>query len=128
MTNVYSSVKNTSKSISFLNTLLEMGVKTYIDDFGTGYSSLAYLKKLPVYAVKIDREFIKDIPAHKEDIEIIKAAISLAKTYGMKTVAEGPETEEQIKILRELGCDFAQGYYFSYPLPAHEFEKYVLTF
>jgi len=121
-------MEDVSKSISFLETLLNAGVKTYIDDFGTGYSSLAYLKRLPVYGIKIDREFIKDIPEHREDIEIVRAALSLAKVYKMKTVAEGPETEEQIKILKDLGCDFAQGYYFSKPLPAEEFEEYLINF
>lgn len=121
-------MEDVSRSISFLMALKDMGVKTYIDDFGTGYSSLAYLRRLPVYGIKIDREFVKDIPHHKHDIEIVRAAVYLAKTFGMKTVAEGPETEEQIRILKELGCDFAQGYYFSKPLPADEFEKYLLTF
>ena len=117
-----------ARSIAFLNRLLDMGVKSYIDDFGTGYSSLAYLKKLPVYAIKIDREFVKDIPDSKEDIEIIRATVSMAKTYGMKTVAEGSETAEQVRILRELGCDYVQGYYFCEPVPPDEFIEYVLNF
>ena len=117
-----------AKSIAFLNRLLDMGVKSYIDDFGTGYSSLAYLKKLPTYAIKIDREFVKDIPDSKEDIEIIRATVSMAKTYGMKTVAEGSETAEQVRILRELGCDYVQGYYFCEPVPPDEFIEYVLNF
>ncbi len=121
-------MKDISKSISFLETLSDMGIKTYIDDFGTGYSSLAYLKRLPVYAIKIDREFVKDIPENQEDVKIIKAVLSLADIYNIKTVAEGAETEGQIRILTELGCDFVQGYHFSPPLPAQEFEKYVIDF
>ena len=75
--------------------------------------------------MKIDREFIKDILGHQHDVEIIRAVVAIAKTYGMKTVAEGPETEEQVSMLRKLGVDFAQGYYFSRPLPAKKFEEYI---
>ena len=121
-------MEDVSRSISFIEMLMNMGIKTYIDDFGTGYSSLAQLKKLPVYALKIDREFIKDIPQHQHDVEIVRTVVGLAKVFGMKTVAEGPETEEQVKILRELGCDYAQGYYFSKPLPAEKFGEYVKNF
>ena len=117
-------MEDTSTSVEFLNTLASYGIKTYIDDFGTGYSSLAYLKKLPVYALKIDREFIKDLPHDKDDLEIVKATILLAKTFGLKTVAEGTETKEQIELLKELGCDYAQGYYFAKPMPADEFEEF----
>jgi len=116
------------RSISFLNELMKKGIKTYIDDFGTGYSSFAYLRKMPVYAIKIDREFIKDIPENKEDIEIVRTIVEIAKIYNLKTVAEGPETEEQIRILKELGCDYAQGYYFSKPLPAERFTDYFLSY
>ncbi len=112
-------------SVDFLNALASYGIKTYIDDFGTGYSSLAYLKKLPVYALKIDREFIKDLPGDRDDLEIVKATISLAKTFGLKTVAEGVETKEQVDLLRDLGCDYAQGFYFGKPMPADEFENFV---
>ncbi len=120
-------MQDTARSIFFLNELMKKGIKTYIDDFGTGYSSFAYLKKIPVYAIKIAREFIKDIPENKEDIEIVKTIVKIANVYNLKTVAEGPETEEQVKILKEIGCDYAQGYYFSRPLPAEKFTDYFLS-
>ncbi|MDQ7037874.1 MAG: EAL domain-containing protein [Aquificota bacterium] len=118
-------MENVAVSVEFLNTLASYGVRTYIDDFGTGYSSLFYLKKLPVYALKIDREFIKDLPDNRDDLEIVKAIILLARTFGLKTVAEGTETEEQVRVLRDLGCDYAQGFYFSPPLPPEDFERYL---
>ncbi|NPB08605.1 MAG: bifunctional diguanylate cyclase/phosphodiesterase [Aquificae bacterium] len=113
-------MENISVAARFLDILRYMGIRVYIDDFGTGFSSLAYLKKLKVYALKIDREFIKDLPEDKEDTEIVKAIILLAKTLGLKTVAEGVETKEQVEFLKELGCDYAQGYYYSRPLPPDE--------
>ena len=118
-------MEDTQTSVDFLNSLASYGVKTYIDDFGTGYSSLAYLKRLPVYALKIDREFIKDLPEDRDNIEIVKATISLANTFGLKTVAEGVETKEQVELLKDLGCDYAQGFYFGKPMPAEEFEEFV---
>ena len=118
-------MEDTSVSIEFLNTLTSYGIKTYIDDFGTGYSSLAYLKKLPVYALKIDREFIKDLPNDRDDLEIVKATILLAKTFGLRTVAEGVETREQAELLKDLECDYAQGFYFAKPMPFEEFERFV---
>ncbi len=108
--------------------LSKEGIRVEIDDFGTGYSSLAYLKKLPVYALKIDREFIKDIPKDKDDTAIVKAIISMAKSLEKKTIAEGIETEKQLKFLKELKCDYGQGYLFSPPLPAEEFEKFIKGF
>ncbi len=114
-----------ARAVEFIKNLSEVGIRTYIDDFGTGYSSLAYLKRLPVYAIKIDREFIKDLPHDKESLEIVKAIVSLAKNFNLKLVAEGVETREQAKIVRELGCDYAQGFLFSPPVPPEEFEKLV---
>jgi len=113
-------MENLSVASRFLDILRHIGIRVYIDDFGTGFSSLAYLKKLKVYALKIDREFIKDLPEDKDDTEIVKAIILLAQTLGLKTVAEGVETKEQVEFLRELGCNYAQGYYYSKPLPPDE--------
>ena len=111
------------RAVGFIERLASLNIKTYIDDFGTGYSSLAYLKKLPVYAIKIDREFIKDFPSDRDSYEMVKVILSLAKTFGLKVVAEGVETEDQAKHLRDMGCDYAQGFYYSPPVPAEEFER-----
>ncbi len=119
-------MENITLVVEVLKMLTDAGIKVYIDDFGTGHSSLAYLKKLPAYAIKIDREFIKGIPQDRDDVEIVKATILLAKTFNLKTVAEGVETGEQATLLSELGCDYAQGYYFAKPMPAKMFEKYYI--
>ncbi len=117
-------IKSMEQSTFNLKMLDKAGVKISIDDFGTGYSSLLYLKKFPIYALKIDREFIKDLPDDKEDEKIVKTIIDLAKNFGIKTIAEGVETKEQLNILTFFGCDEVQGYLYSPPLPAEEFEKF----
>jgi CheY-like chemotaxis protein len=93
-----------------------------LDDFGTGYSSLAYLKRLPFDLVKIDRAFVTDITSNPDDAAIAKTIIAMAHQLDMRVLAEGVETEGQLRYLRENECDEMQGYYFSKPLPAAEFE------
>ena len=90
-----------------LRQLREMGVHVSIDDFGTGYSSLNYLKKLPIERLKIDKSFIQDIAKDPDDRAIISAVTSMARKMGIRTVAEGVETEEQLEFLRTTGCDEA---------------------
>jgi len=119
-------MKNPELSIKILKEIDELGVKINIDDFGTGYSSFAYLKKLPVSKLKIDREFIKDIPDDKDDEVITKSMISLAKNMNLKTVAEGVETQEQKDFVFSNGCDYIQGYFYSPPIKADEFEEKFL--
>jgi diguanylate cyclase (GGDEF)-like protein len=97
--------------------LREMGVGVSIDDFGIGYSSLAYLKRLPADAVKIDRSFVRGLGEDIEDTAIVRTVIELAHTFGMEAVAEGVETGGQAELLREMGCDMAQGYHFARPMP-----------
>jgi diguanylate cyclase (GGDEF)-like protein/PAS domain S-box-containing protein len=97
-----------------------MGVRIAIDDFGTGYSSLNYLKVFPLHALKVDRSFIKDLAANPDDEAIAKTIITLGHGLGLQVVAEGVETEEQVRTLRALDCDAMQGYYFSRPLSGED--------
>jgi diguanylate cyclase (GGDEF)-like protein len=105
-------------AIRSLKAIKDLGVAIAIDDFGTGYSSLAYLRRFPIDRIKIDRAFVMNLESHQEDVEIVKAIISLAKTMRLSVLAEGVETEGQWKLLRDLGCELAQGYLFGKPKPA----------
>jgi EAL domain-containing protein (putative c-di-GMP-specific phosphodiesterase class I) len=100
-----------------LNDLKRLGVRISIDDFGTGYSSLAYLKRMPADALKIDRTFVAGLGEDVEDTAIVEMIVELAHTLGLEVVGEGVEREEQARLLRDMGCDMAQGYHFAKPLP-----------
>ncbi|HEY6552138.1 MAG TPA: EAL domain-containing protein, partial [Vicinamibacteria bacterium] len=100
--------------------LRDLGVGIDIDDFGTGYSSLSYLRRFPVDALKIDRSFVAGMGGRPEDLEIVRAIVSLSIALGIKTVAEGVETAEQLLLVKELGCGFAQGYFFGPPVDSEE--------
>ncbi len=113
-------MENMNAGLKILKHIKELGVSIAIDDFGTGYSSLSYLKNLPVDTLKIDREFIKDIPESDSDMQISSVIIFLAKQLNFKVVAEGVETSEQLVFLKANQCDLAQGFYFSKPIPAHK--------
>ncbi|MCX5936473.1 MAG: EAL domain-containing protein [Pseudanabaena sp. LacPavin_0818_WC45_MAG_42_6] len=119
-------MQNAEFTIQVLSQLQSIGVKVAIDDFGTGYSSLSYLKHFPVNILKIDRCFIQDITTDRHDATISIAIIDLAHSLSLQVIAEGVETAEQIQFLKENGCDQIQGYFFSPPLPAPEFEKLLI--
>ncbi len=112
---------NPEHAVKLLNKLKATGIHLSIDDFGTGYSSLNYLKRFPIDNVKIDRSFIQDIPEDCDDAAITQAIIAMAHGLGLRVIAEGVETVEQFRFLRDHKCDDMQGYYFSKPLPANEF-------
>jgi diguanylate cyclase (GGDEF)-like protein len=111
--------------IAVMNNLHQLGVRMSIDDFGTGYSSLNYLKRFRAYKLKIDQSFVSGVTEDLEDKGIVCAIINLANSLGLRTTAEGVETAEQLAFLRTQGCNEAQGYYFSKPLPADSFEALV---
>ena len=101
-----------------LTRLRNLGVGISVDDFGTGYSSLSYLRRFPVTGVKIDRTFVESLGETRDDDAMVAGIVNLAHTLGLKVVAEGVEKPSQLQTLIDLGCDFAQGFLFSRPLPA----------
>jgi diguanylate cyclase (GGDEF)-like protein len=113
------------KSIAILEQLSAMGVLVSVDDFGTGYSSMSYLRRFPIDKLKIDRVFIDEIVSRPEDASIVRAIVSLAHSLRLKVVAEGVETPAQLDFLKTAGCDEYQGYHFSRPLPAANFERLI---
>ncbi|MBU3111210.1 EAL domain-containing protein [Clostridium lacusfryxellense] len=119
-------MKETEYIIESLKQIKQLGVKIAIDDFGTEYSSLNYIKQLPVDKIKIDMSFVKGINIDKKDEAIIRVIISLAKNLGLKVIAEGVETKEQLDFLRDEMCDEIQGYYYYKPMPASRIEELML--
>lgn len=113
-------MEHASEAVERLRALRALGARIAIDDFGTGYSSLAYLQQFPVSILKIDRSFVDRIGTDQDGTPIVSATIGLAQTLGLTIVAEGVEKVEQLRVLRNLGCDLAQGYYFARPLPPGE--------
>jgi diguanylate cyclase (GGDEF)-like protein/PAS domain S-box-containing protein len=113
-------VSTLERHTAVLDRLKGMGVEISIDDFGTIYSSLSYLKRLPADAIKIDKSFVKGLGEVVEDTAVVQMIIWLAHTLGMEVIAEWVESEEQARLLKEMGCDLAQGYYFAKPLPPEE--------
>jgi len=113
------------------DTLIEistLGIKLSMDDFGTGYSSLSYLRQYAFDVLKIDQSFISGIPLNKADSELVNTIIAMAHSLGLKVVAEGVETQQQLTLLDDLGCDLVQGYYFSKPLPAKQFLDFSVQY
>ncbi len=120
-------MQDPDKAIAALRELKGLGIAVSIDDFGTGYSSLSYLRWLPLDCLKIDRSFIMNIITNSDDSAITTAVVAMAHSLKLRVVAEGVETEEQLAFLRGLGCDEAQGYLFSRPVPADEFARLIST-
>lgn len=114
-------MQDVPSTISTMQQLKEIGISFSLDDFGTGYSSLSYLKRFPIETLKIDQSFVRDIPHDKDDSAIAAAIIAMATALGIKVIAEGVETPEQLAFLCAQKCTAMQGYYFSKPLPAEDF-------
>ncbi|MFO1265097.1 MAG: EAL domain-containing protein [Rhodoferax sp.] len=108
-----------------LTALRDVGIRVSLDDFGTGYSSLAYLQKFDIDFIKIDQSFVRNLVPDSTNLALCKAIIAMAHALGIQVVAEGVETEQQRDLLTHMGCDFAQGYFFSRPLPVDEFETFM---
>jgi diguanylate cyclase (GGDEF)-like protein/PAS domain S-box-containing protein len=114
---------NVEQIVEYMNVLGEIGVQFSLDDFGTGYSSLQYLKRLPLYQLKIDQSFVRDIVTNSHDRTIVRTIIAMAQSMYIGVIAEGVETKEQHELLLTNGCRRCQGYYFGRPVPLDEFEK-----
>ncbi len=114
-------MSNVAMAQTWIESLRDAGLRIYLDDFGTGYSSLSYLKRFPMDTVKIDKSFIRDMGEDSNDRALVNAIIMMAKSLGLNVVAEGVEDKQQLILLREMGCGYGQGYYFSRPVPAADF-------
>ena len=111
-------IQDDEATISELRDLKELGVRIALDDFGTGYSSLSYLHRFPFDKLKIDRSFINGFETNDRRANIIRAIVAMAVSLGIEVTAEGVETEDQLLLLKLMGCTFAQGYFFAKPMPA----------
>jgi EAL domain-containing protein (putative c-di-GMP-specific phosphodiesterase class I) len=118
-------VENHQAAVQILTQLQAIGIQIQVDDFGTGYSSLSVLHNLPLDTLKIDISFVRLLETDPDNAEIVKVIIKLAQNLGMVAIAEGVETQSQLRQLKALGCDFAQGYLLAKPLPPLEIERLV---
>ena len=119
-------MNNAEENVGILHDISTMGASISLDDFGTGYSSLSYLKRFPIDIVKIDKSFVRDLVSDPDDAAIIRAIIAMAGSLKLSVTAEGVETQEQLNMLGQLRCDIYQGFLFSPPLPARDFERYLV--
>jgi diguanylate cyclase (GGDEF)-like protein/PAS domain S-box-containing protein len=118
-------MKDVDSSVDVMRKLSAMGIRLSIDDFGTGYSSLNYLRRLPIHKIKIDQSFVKEMTRHSEGSRLVSGIVALAKSLGLKVLAEGVETSEQLQLLTGQGCDEAQGFLFSPAVPVAQFEQLI---
>lgn len=121
-------MKNPEVTIHTLNKIKKLGISISIDDFGTGHSSLAYIKRLPIDKLKIDKSFVDELPHDKEDVAIVRSVISIAKNLQIDIIAEGVETNEQKDFLLKEGCPQIQGYLYSKPLSARDYKEFLLKY
>jgi diguanylate cyclase (GGDEF)-like protein len=119
-------MQDAASTIATMNQLKQVGVVLALDDFGTGYSSLSQLKGLPLDNLKLDQSFVRGLPLDSDDLAICTAVIAMGRALGLKVIAEGVETSEQLAVLRALGCDVGQGYLFARPMPAEQFLAFAL--
>jgi EAL domain-containing protein (putative c-di-GMP-specific phosphodiesterase class I) len=123
-----SEIMENPKAVSdILHQLKRLGIAACLDDFGTGYSSLSYLQQLPITFIKIDQSFVRRLGGEDDALAIVKTIVVLSHQLGRKVIAEGVETPEHVTILKSLGCEYAQGYLFSKPLPQDEIENLLAT-
>jgi EAL domain-containing protein (putative c-di-GMP-specific phosphodiesterase class I) len=115
-----------TRSIGVMDELSQVGVELSIDDFGTGYSSLAYMRRLPINEIKIDRSFVTNMDVDASDAMIVKATVDLGRNLGLRVVAEGVENEATWEMLKSVGCEVAQGYWMSRPIPGAEATKWIV--
>jgi EAL domain-containing protein (putative c-di-GMP-specific phosphodiesterase class I) len=118
-------IRDAETSIPVLEQLRGMGLRLHMDDFGIGYSALGCLHRFPLTGLKIDQSFVCNISQRRDYASVVQAIVTLAQNLGMSLVAEGIETYEQVVILRAMGCDMAQGFYFSMPLEAAQVKGFV---
>jgi diguanylate cyclase (GGDEF)-like protein len=114
--------------LAIIKEFTKMGIGLAVDDFGTGYSGLSYLKRFSIDKLKIDQSFVRDIPSNNDSVTIVSAILAMAKELNVKSLAEGVETEDQLRFLQSKGCDYIQGYYFSKPLEASYFTQLLLNY
>ena len=118
-------MSDATNTVQALDSLHQLGIHVAMDDFGTGYSSLSFLKRFPIDTIKIDGSFIADIPSDSGNVEIVRAIITMAHSLNRRVAAEGVETEAQMAVLTDFGCDEIQGYFFCRPLPADELTPFL---
>jgi EAL domain-containing protein (putative c-di-GMP-specific phosphodiesterase class I) len=115
---------NPEATIQKLQLMKKLGMAILVDDFGTGYSSMTYLQRFPIDTLKIDRSFVTQLDKHANRV-IVRTIVNLAHSLGLSVVAEGIETQEQYQTLREMGCEFAQGYHFSRPILCDQVDEFI---
>ena len=118
-------MQDPEQAVQTLNAFKGLGVSVAIDDFGTGYSSLAYLKRFPIDVLKIDRSFVRDITVDDDDAAIVRTILAMAQALNLQVIAEGVESEKQLKLLAALGCSEGQGYYYARPMPGEALVEFL---